>query len=448
MHASRSETHQHQKKQRSRRLKRLLAINISMLCIIGVLAVVYFVQRQDEAGKPEIASDNSDSSNTPANSGTNSNSDADPNEAASGSGTDADTGSDQANQGDQQPAADQEQTGSNGTDSSNSGTDSAVTAPASTSGDSITLSFAGDVLLAASVETLMLKNGYEYPYTYVGPFLKKPDLMAANLETPVTTRGIPAQKKQYVYKSSPDALPALKASGIDVVNLANNHTMDQGEEGLLDTIGHLDSAGIPNMGAGRDDAEAFKPVLLEAKGISVAYIGLSRVIPEGSWKAAKDHPGLAETYDSTRAVKAIQDAKKQADLVVVMVHWGIEREDNPNDDQKRLAHEYIDAGADLVIGSHPHTLQGFESYKGKWIAYSLGNFIFPGMTPDKTKDTGVVDARCSADGKCSLLMHPMRSNQSQPVPLEGEEAAALFKRISAISIHASLDAAGNVKPKE
>ncbi|SEO23612.1 CapA family protein [Paenibacillus sp. OV219] len=464
MHASRSETHQHQKKQRSRRLKRLLTINIVMLFIIGSLAVVYFVQRQDGTEKLDIASgngsgantsnsgdgnnaatENSNSSNASADGGTNSNSDAATNEAASDSGTNADS-SDEANQGEQKPAADQES--SDGADDSNSGSGSAVTSTGSTPSDSITLSFAGDVLLAATVENLMLKNGYDYPYTYVQPFLQKPDLMAVNLETPVTTRGTPAQKKQYVYKSSPDALPALKASGIDVVNLANNHTMDQGEEGLLDTIGHLDSAAIPNMGAGRDDAEAFKPVLLEAKGISVAYIGLSRVIPEGSWKAAKDHPGLAETYDSTRAVKAIQDAKKQADLVVVMVHWGIEREDNPNDDQKRLAHEYIDAGADLVIGSHPHTLQGFESYKGKWIAYSLGNFIFPGMPPDKTKDTGVVDARCSVDGKCSLLMHPMRANQSQPAPLTGDEAAALLARISAISIHASIDAAGNVKPKE
>lgn len=451
MHASRSEKRQHQKKQRRGRLKRLLAINIVMLIILGALAVVYVMQRDGGTKKLDLAAENgngnatasgnndaaatsgNEASNSKADSGTNSEVDSNGNASNSGAGsnrTDGDAGA-----------------GGAGSDP-DTGTGSAVADSSATSGDSITLSFAGDVLLAAAVENLMQKNGFDYPYTYVKPFLQKPDLMAVNLETPVTTRGTPALNKQYVYKSSPDALPALKASGIDLANLANNHTMDQGEEGLLDTIEHLDSAGIPNMGAGRDDAEAFKPVLLEAKGISVAYIGLSRVIPEGSWKAGKDHPGLAETYDSTRAVKAIQEAKKQADLVVVMVHWGIEREDNPNADQTRLAHEYIDAGADLVIGSHPHTLQGFESYKGKWIAYSLGNFIFPGMEPDKTKDTGVVDARCSVDGKCSLIMHPMRSNQSQPVPLEGEDAAALLKRISSISIHASVDAAGNVKPKE
>ncbi|REE82710.1 poly-gamma-glutamate synthesis protein (capsule biosynthesis protein) [Paenibacillus taihuensis] len=435
MHASRSEKSQHQKKQRRGRMRRLLAINIVMLLILGALAVVYVVQRDGGTKKLDVAAENGNAT------GTN-------NAAASGDNAAATTGDnatsdDSSNSGTNAEAGhDDQQAVSDGADGG------AVTDTSSAPGDSITLSFAGDVLLAAAVENLMQKNGFDYPYTYVQPFLQKPDFMAVNLETPVTTRGTPAQNKQYVYKSSPDALPALKASGIDLVNLANNHTMDQGEEGLLDTIEHLDSAGIPNMGAGRDDAEAFKPVLLEAKGISVAYIGLSRVIPEGSWKAGKDHPGLAETYDSTRAVKAIQEAKKQADLVVVMVHWGIEREDNPNADQTRLAHEYIDAGADLVIGSHPHTLQGFESYKGKWIAYSLGNFIFPGMTPDKTKDTGVVDARCSVDGKCSLLMHPMRSNQSQPAPLKGEDAAALLKRISSISIHASIDAAGNVKPKE
>ncbi|MBP3962101.1 CapA family protein [Paenibacillus lignilyticus] len=432
MPVSRSESRQHQKQQRARRMKRLFAINLVLLLIIGALAVVYVVQRQDGNEKLNNAANEQ---HAPADSDNAGQSE----DAGNETGTEADDSTSEGHTiyepiSDDEPSTDNE-----------AATGGTVTPD---DGGQVNLSFTGDVLLAASVEKLMLKNGYDYPYAKVLNELKTPDLMAVNLETPVTLRGTPAENKQYVYKSSPDALPALKAAGIDVVNLANNHTLDQGEEGLLDTIAHLDEAGIPNMGAGRDELEAFKPVLLEAKGISVAYLGLTRVVPVGSWKATKDHAGLAETYDSTRAVAAIKQAKKQADIVVVMVHWGIEREDLPNNDQKRLAHEYIDAGADLVIGSHPHVLQGFESYKGKWIAYSLGNFIFSGMTPDKTKDTGVLQAACNEKGDCALKFNPMRAVQSQPAPLTGEEGVALLKRMSSISFHATVDEAGNIQPKE
>ena len=149
--------------------------------------------------------------------------------------------------------------------------------------DEIRLAFVGDILLAASVEALMNKNGMAYPYEKALPFLQEPDLTAGNLENPITTRGVPAEDKQYVFKGSPSLLPSLKDAGFDVVSLANNHSMDQGVEGLLDTIAHLDEAGIPNMGAGMDADAAFRPVVLEAKGFSVAYFGLSRVVPDVSW---------------------------------------------------------------------------------------------------------------------------------------------------------------------
>ncbi|SDX19165.1 CapA family protein [Paenibacillus sp. CF384] len=441
MPVSRSESRQHQKQQRARRMKRLFAINLVLLLIIGALAVVYVVQRQDGKEKLNNTAAGSDSAGQTANAGNESGTDdQSPDQANTDASETPETDDPTEGHTTYEPISEDEPSSDN-----EAATGGTVTPAA---GERVNLSFTGDVLLAASVEKLMLKNGYEYPYAKVLNQLKTPDLMAVNLETPVTLRGTPAENKQYVYKSSPDALPALKAAGIDVVNLANNHTLDQGEEGLLDTIGHLDEAGIPNMGAGRDELEAFKPVLLEAKGISVAFLGLTRVIPVGSWKATKDHAGLAETYDSTRAVAAIKQAKTQADIVVVMVHWGIEREDLPNNDQKRLAHEYIDAGADLVIGSHPHVLQGFESYKGKWIAYSLGNFIFSGMTPDTTKDTGVLDAACNVKGDCSLKFQPMRAVQSQPAPLAGEEGVALLKRMSSISFHATVDEAGNIQSKE
>ncbi|SFI93709.1 poly-gamma-glutamate synthesis protein (capsule biosynthesis protein) [Paenibacillus sp. UNC496MF] len=481
---SRSESHQRRKRERSKRLRRLAVVNFVLLLAVGALAVVYALQRGDGGSgtpdKPDAAA-NANGGSADAGKG------AGDAPAANGEGSQDGQSGQQAGDAGGTPSAGQAQDGAGGADAANGGegggnaaggdgpgsggkpdggspADGAAGTAAPGSGgsgapaeagvgagsgaDAANLSFTGDILLAASVEKLMLKNGYGYPYAKARNYLQLSDITAANLETPVTLRGTPAPNKQYVYKASPDALPALIDSGVDLVNLANNHTLDQGEVGLLDTIGYLNKVKLPNVGAGRNDAEAFKPVIKEANGIRVAYLGLTRVVPVGSWKAGPNHPGLAESYDPSRAVAAIKKAKAEADVVVVMVHWGTELADLPNADQKRLGHAYIDAGADLVVGSHPHVLQGFESYKGKWIAYSLGNFVFSGMPDKRTADTGVLDAACGAGGACSLAFHPMRAVQSQPAPLEGEEAAALLKRLAGISVHATVDANGLIHAKE
>ncbi|BBH21460.1 hypothetical protein Back11_28050 [Paenibacillus baekrokdamisoli] len=466
MFVSRSESHQHNKKRKSRRMKRLVIINLSMLVIIGALVIIYFFMNTDGTKKQPDASGTvkqQDNGDAPSGNGANptkeddsSKKDADKGEDGSsnpsnkGNENIPDKGTDKgSDNGPNNGPTDNNGTGTNtGTDTENGNNTNNGGNPSVEGESKVTLSFVGDILLAASVDSLMKKNGYEYPYAKALPFLTKPDLMAANLETPITERGVPATNKSFVFKGSPKSLPALKEAGFDIVNLANNHTLDQGVEGLLDTVDYLNKVSMPNIGAGHDDAEAFKPVILEAKGISVAYIGLTRVVPVGSWKAEKDRAGVAETYDATRALKAIREAKQQADLVIVMVHWGIERSDNPNAVQKQLAHAYIDAGADLIVGSHPHVLQGFERYKGKWISYSLGNFIFNMTATDKTKDTGVLDAVCTAKGDCSLQFHPMRAVNSQPNPIEGDQAVQLLKRISSISIQSTLDKNGFIKAKE
>lgn len=293
----------------------------------------------------------------------------------------------------------------------------------------------------------MRSQGFDYPFSGALNLLTGADLTAGNLEGPITTRGVPAQNKQYVFKGAPDLLKSLTDSGFDVVSLANNHTLDQGAQGLLDTIKHLDKAGLPHMGGGNNDAEAFAPTILEASGVKVAYIGLSRVVPETNWKADKDHPGVAETYDSTRAVAAIKKAKEQADLVVIMVHWGVERAEQPVEHQTTLARQYIDAGADLVIGSHPHVLQGFEQYKGKWIAYSLGNFVFNETATPRTKDTGVLEAACSKSGDCKLTIHPMVAKQSRPAPADPDKAKEIISYLTRISLGAKVDAEGHIISK-
>ena len=191
------------------------------------------------------------------------------------------------------------------------------------SGGQVKLTFVGDVLMASKVEDILKQKGYDYPYTNVKDYLTKPDYTIANLETPITTRGT-VQNKDYVYRSSPLALPALKASGIDLVNLANNHVMDYGTEGLLDTMDALDQEDIKRVGAGKDLKEAYRPVIVEKEGVKIAFFGFSRVVPEASWKAGPGHPGVAETYSYKLPVEAIQKARESADLVVVVAHWGVE----------------------------------------------------------------------------------------------------------------------------
>ncbi|NHW36765.1 CapA family protein [Paenibacillus aceris] len=322
----------------------------------------------------------------------------------------------------------------------------AITDKPASSGGQVSLTFVGDVLFASKVEDILKQKGYDYPYTNVKDYLSKPDFTIANLETPITTRGT-VQKKDYVYRSSPLSLPPLKDAGIDLVNLANNHVMDYGPEGLQDTMNALDQEGIKRIGAGKDLDEAYQPVILEKDGVKIAFLGFSRVVPEASWKAGPGHLGVAETYNYKLPVEAIQKAKESANLVVVVAHWGAERSDHPDKNQTDLAHRYIDAGADLVVGGHPHVLQGFEQYKGKWIAYSLGNFIFTTNDTPKTWETVILEAACSKEQSCNIHLVPILTKAALPTPMNSEDSSKLFQRLSQISIGSKVDTQGNVSKK-
>lgn len=310
--------------------------------------------------------------------------------------------------------------------------------------EAITMSFVGDLLPGEYLTPLMEQNGFDYPYRNALLYLSEPDITAGNLELPITLGGTPIEGTPYVYKGHPDVLPAIKEAGFDVLSLANNHAMDQGLEGMTDTIRYLKETGFGYMGTGNNDKEAFEPYYTEAKGVKVAFVGLSRVIPYAELKADRNTPGIAETYDTTRAVAAIKKAEENADLVVVMVHWGDDGTDRPVEYQTVNARAYIDAGADLVIGAHPHVLQGFEVYKGKWIAYSLGNFIFSAYPKGNWAETGVLDAACTKDGNCKLKFNPMIVVQGQPTPIEGDAAAAMLERLSSVSYGARIEADGTL----
>ncbi|AIQ68223.1 CapA family protein [Paenibacillus graminis] len=300
-------------------------------------------------------------------------------------------------------------------------------------GTTVKLNFAGDVIFSGKAGQLLMQKGYDYSYAALDGMFKKDDLTILNLETPITTGGVGAANKQFVFKGEPKALDSLKAAGVDAVNLANNHTLDQGEEGLLDTLEHLNKRGIPYVGGGADAAEAYSAKYFERNGIRIALLGFTRVMPVMEWKAEAGKPGVASVYDSAEALKAIANAKKKADLVIVAVHWGKERMEQYDSVQQSLGHSFIDAGADLVIGGHPHVLQGIEPYKGKWIAYSTGNFIFTRSQTRATWDTAVFQAECSIEGQCSLNLKPMNAELAQPVPMNEVDGQLLLHRVESLS---------------
>lgn len=243
----------------------------------------------------------------------------------------------------------------------------------------ITITFAGDVMLGGAVGKQVKKNGVLGMLSGVKKIITTDDLTVANLECPVSTRG-KAVKKTYTFRANPSVVPGLRRAGIDVVTLGNNHAMDYGRTALLDTLSYLRQAAILAVGAGVNAVAAYQPALTTVGTRRIALLGFSRVLPNRGWYAGRSHPGITSAYDPARVLADIKTARQQADLVIVYFHWGVERALTPESYQRLLARKCIDAGADLIIGSHPHVLQGFEYYRGKLIAYSLGNFLFNSHT--------------------------------------------------------------------
>ena len=194
--------------------------------------------------------------------------------------------------------------------------------------------------------------------------------------------------------------------GVDIVTMANNHILDFGEYGITDSLAALDEAGILHVGAGEDLEQARRPQFIEVKGKTIGCLGTSRVYMAASWAAGDGHPGVFSTYDPAMALASIREAKEKCDYLVVYVHWGIERNTVPEDYQRSMGRSYIDAGADLVVGSHPHVLQEIEYYEEKPIAYSLGNFVFGSSIPE----TELLRVVLKEDGGAEVTTIPCTSS--------------------------------------
>lgn len=314
--------------------------------------------------------------------------------------------------------------------------------PEKASGD-VKLLFGGDVLLSSHVLEAYDKGGgiagvLDDGYRSV---IRDADFFMVNEEFPFSSRGAQAADKQFTFRLPPDKVKIFQEMGIDAVTLANNHALDFGQDALLDSCAVLDDSGILHTGAGSNLETAKKPVEAELGGKRIAIVGATRVIPESGWAAGKNHAGMLSAYDVNHAVlfDEVRKLKENHDIVIAYIHWGVERDEKPQEYQRKLGKQLIDAGADMVIGAHPHVLQGIEYYEGKPIVYSLGNFVFGSSIPrtallEITINSGMGNDSGMTEGSgISLRLIPGRSGAGYTRMLEESGRPEFFRYMEGIS---------------
>lgn len=303
-----------------------------------------------------------------------------------------------------------------------------------------TLLFAGDLFLTDLLQSKYNQQGISAAASdSLLSVLREADIFMLNEEFPFGTTGEPMEEKEYTFRVDPSYSTVLSELGVDIVTLANNHMLDFGRGPLTETLNTLDQAGIAHVGAGEniDEAKALKT--FEMDGRTIGFLGASRVIPEHSWNASSGSSGLFTTYDAAALVEQIQKAEESCDFTVVYVHWGIEKNTQPEEYQKTLARQYIDAGADAVIGAHPHVLQGIEFYQGKPIFYSLGNFIFS----NGAYETMLVELTVGGT-ETEIRLIPCVSEANQMRLLEESAWPAFYQNLESLSFGITIGDDGTV----
>lgn len=299
-----------------------------------------------------------------------------------------------------------------------------VQASAEASPEPLTIAFGGDVMFEG-----MLRPRLDDPATALDSIseqLSAADLAMVNLETAVTEGGTPVPGKDFVFRAPASALEALDAAGVDVATVANNHGMDFGEDGLLDTLDNGDASPVALVGAGRDIDEAYAPHVAEVNGQSVAMFGATDVLDDHlipAWTAGEGKPGLASTKFEMkdRMVQAVSEAADEHDNVVVFLHWGLEGAHCPLPHAPELADDLIAAGATAVVGGHAHVLSpgGFQG--NAYVHYGLSNFVFYNFS-GPTAETGVLTLTFDQGNVLEADWAPAQIQGGVPVPYEGEAA--------------------------
>jgi poly-gamma-glutamate capsule biosynthesis protein CapA/YwtB (metallophosphatase superfamily) len=314
-------------------------------------------------------------------------------------------------------------------------TPTASSTPSSHPGE-LRLVAAGDVMLARSVGKRIASSGPEWPFQQVASILQGADIAIVNLECTMGTLGKP-EPKHYRFRAPSAAAEVLKLAGIDAVSQANNHVLDYGRSAFAQAQELLAAQGIEVAGAGKDRAAAHTPVIMERNGVRIALLAYADVPVESGgfdhqgWIATESRSGMA-WFELATMRQDIQAARAEADHVVVFFHFGIENRSTPTAAQRREAHAAIDAGASLVIGAHPHVLQGTERYHDGLIAYGLGNFVFDGGGWTlANRDSAILEVSFTKDSIGEPTWHPLVVQRSgQPRPATAAESRRILRRVA------------------
>ncbi len=283
--------------------------------------------------------------------------------------------------------------------------------------------FAGDTQFEGSAASRLAAD----PATVLAPMapvMAQADIAMVNLETSITTRGSP-EPKAFTFRAPPSAFTALAAAGVDVVTMANNHGRDFGAAGLDDTLAAIGASKFPTVGIGANAAAAYAPYRVTVNGQRIAIFGASRVIDAallGSWTATDSQPGIASAYDGApreRLLAAVRDARASSDTVVVFLHWGTELLTCPTGVQETLAKDLRAAGADIIVGAHAHRVQGDGFLDGAFVAYGLGNFVWP-----RGNVGAVIEVKATGRVINSYRWIPMKVAASIPSPMSDAQGAA------------------------
>lgn len=294
----------------------------------------------------------------------------------------------------------------------------------------------GDLEMAFGVSRRIVNIGPEVPFADVDHFFAEADIVVGNLECSLSRNGEPWPNKQLHFGATPKAAEALAVGGVDVVSVANNHSLDFGRQAFLDTLDLLDAAGVGHFGGGANSAEARAPLIVERNGLRIAF--LSYVTPfwgpysftTKSWEAKPDRTGIAiARYDDITA--DVTAAREVADVVVVSIHADGEYRRLPKRSQRRQADAAIGAGAALVIEHGAHVLQGYRRGPNTLIAYGLGNFVFPGYDGD-ARYSAILDVTLSAQGVESFSWIPIWLVKALPRPADPAQTDWIMARLKPV----------------
>lgn len=312
----------------------------------------------------------------------------------------------------------------------------------------VTIAFAGDILFddRYAVMARVAQNGGDITYGLDSALInemRSADIMMVNNEFPYSDRGEPLEDKQFTFRASPSAASYLNELGVDIVSLANNHAYDYGEAALLDTLTTLENEGIVYVGAGRNLKEARQPVCYIINNIKIAIVSATQIerLDNPDTKGATDSSaGVFRCWNGDNLLETVLEAREDNDFVIVYLHWGTENETAIDWAQEKLAAEITEAGADLIIGAHPHCLQPISIVKGVPVVYSLGNFWFN----SRTLDTGMIKVTLDENGLLDCQFIPCLQSGSKTVLLQGEEKKRVLDFMRDISDGVQIDEDGYV----